>query len=285
MNTVYFLALFFFYARCGHSQYTPGTEALLHVSCPAEGKPTLAGDAKRDAEARNRAKRFIAKNTAPVLLTIASLRQLQLETDPNASHATRQLVPRHLRNLHAGALILSEGDRVSVTGYLHRAEEGSNSESVNCYGKDGRDIHLNVNATKSVTAYDEWTGVVIEVTPQVALPGYGRQDHVVMLHALQAVMLADLKILAIGSLAYDNEHEVNANKRHPNGTNPKRISLWELHPVLAFYVCPKAMTCDPETPEAKWQTLKNWRHAHPASRRGRPLNWTEDDICRPSATS
>jgi hypothetical protein len=67
-----------------------------------------------------------------------------------------------------------------------------------------------------VTAFDERTGVVIEVTSQVTLPGYGPSDHAAMLHALQAVMLGDLKVLAIGSLTYDNEHEVNDDKRHPN---------------------------------------------------------------------
>ena len=118
-----------------------------------------------------------------------------------------------------------------------------------------------------MTAYDEWTGVVIEVTPQVTLPGYGPADHAAMLHALQAVMLADLKVLTIGSLTYDNEHEVNADRRHPNGSSPKRISLWEIHPVLAVYVCPKGMTCDPGSPNVNWQMLYDWRHAHPGSSR------------------
>src|SRR3989442_354344 len=86
---------------------------------------------------------------------------------------------------------MSEGDRVSVTGYLHRAEEGSNSESVNCAGRDGRDIHLNLNKTKPVTEYNEWTGIVMEVAPQVPLPGWTSRDHVNVLHALQAVMAAD----------------------------------------------------------------------------------------------
>jgi hypothetical protein len=238
------------------------TASVLHASCPPGGRSLLTGDAKQDDEARNRAKRFIAKRTTPVLLTMADLRQLQRETDPDASWRVRLLVPRRLRDLHAGRRTVSEGDRVSLTGYLQLAEEGPNRESVNCDGRDGRDIHLNVNASKPVTAYDEWTGIVIEVTPQVPLPGYGPKDHVAMLHALQAVMLAHRKILAVGSLTYDNQHQVNADRRRPNGSSPKRISLWELHPVLAFYVCPKGLSCDPETPNVTWQTLKEFSDGH-----------------------
>jgi hypothetical protein len=70
-------------------------------------------------------------------------------------------------------------------------------------------------------------------------------------------------MLAIGSLTYDNEHQVNADKTHPRGTNPKRVSLWEVHPVLEFYVCPANATCDPQTPTAQWQTLRAWRDHHP----------------------
>jgi hypothetical protein len=227
----------------------------------------LAGEAKEDDEARNRAKRFIAKNTTPVLLTVADFRQLQLDTDPEASRVIRRFVPRHLRDLHVAGRTVSEGDRVSLSGYLQRVEEGPNDESVNCDGRDGRDIHLNVNTTKPVTAYDEWTGLVIEVAPQVPLPGYSFSDHAAMLRALRAVMLADLKVLAVGSLTYDNEHEVSADRLHPNGSNPKRSSLSEIHPVLELYVCPKGVTCDPAVPNVNWQTLGVWRRAHPGPNR------------------
>jgi hypothetical protein len=248
-------------------QPAPGTHAVDKPSCPAEGKSKLKGDSKKDDEARNLAKRFVAKSTTPVLLTIADLKALQHDTDPNAADHTHKFLPRALDNLHAGAHTLSEGDRVALTGYLHRAEEGSNSESVNCQGKDGRDIHLNLNKTKPITAFNEWTGIVLEAAPQVPLPGYTSADHKEVLHAFQAVLASDLPVLAIGSLTYDNAHQVNSDKNNPRGTNPKRISLWELHPVLKFYVCPKGDTCDPDTPNAKWQTLKDWQDANPAKKK------------------
>ncbi len=240
----------------------PGTEAVDKPSCPPEGKSKLKDDRKADDEARNLAKRYVAKDTPPVILSIADLKDLQADTDPQASIGVHKVLPRELKQKHAGTHLVSEGDRISVTGYLHRAEEGSNSESVNCAGKDGRDIHLNINKTKPVTEYNEWTGIVAEVAPQVLLPGWTSKDHAKVLKALQAVQAADLPVLAIGSLTYDNGHQVNSDKNHPKGTNPKRISLWEVHPVLEFYVCPKGKSCDPAASGPGWQALKKWSEEH-----------------------
>ncbi|HMD34697.1 MAG TPA: hypothetical protein VKH42_07010, partial [Vicinamibacterales bacterium] len=65
-----------------------------------------------------------------------------------------------------------------------------------------------------------------------------------------------LKVLVIGSLTYDNEHTL----KHVNG-QPKRISLWELHPVLEFYVCPSH--CDVTNKTDGWQELTIWAKANP----------------------
>lgn len=243
---------------------TPGTEAVDDPSCPAAGTTKLTGNRKTDDEQRNRAKRFIAQAAQPVSLSISDFAALQTDTDPNAAHAVKVFVPRNLTDKHAGAHTVSEGDRVGVTGFLQRAQDGSAAESVNCGGTDGQDIHLNINASKpSPPTFNEWTGIVVEVIPQVPLPGWAQTDRAAVLAALQAVRDQALPVLAIGSLTYDNEHEVNSDAAHPNGSNPKRISLWEIHPVLEFYVCPTGQSCDADTPSAKWQTLKAWRTANP----------------------
>jgi hypothetical protein len=242
----------------------PGTEAVDDPSCPAEGHSNRTGRAKQDDDLRNRAKRFIANATTPVVLSIADFKALQADTDPNAANHVQKVLPRTLTNKHAGSHTVSEGERVAVTGFLHRAEEGSAAESVNCAGSDGRDIHLNINEpTPNPPTFSEWTGVVVEVIPQAPLPGWTSADHSVVVSALQAVRDAALPVLAIGSLTYDNEHQVNSDKTHPRGTNPKRVSLWEVHPVLEFYVCPKAQSCDPTTPSTVWESLKEWRTKHP----------------------
>jgi len=45
-----------------------------------------------------------------------------------------------------------------------------------------------------------------------------------------------LQVLVRGQLMYDNKHVVNKDPQHDNG-QPKRFSLWEVHPVTEFYVC------------------------------------------------
>jgi hypothetical protein len=74
--------------------------------------------------------------------------------------------------------------------------------------------------------------------------------------ALKRVMAKKLKVLAIGSLTYDNEYTL----KHDGG-QPKRISLWELHPVLEFYVRPSH--CDVKDKTDNWQELSAWAQVNP----------------------
>ena len=69
------------------------------------------------------------------------------------------------------------------------------------------------------------------------------------------------QVLVIGGLTYDNEHMVNKNSAHPNGTQPKRMSLWEIHPITEFLVC-DVTSCDP-TKKSEWISLGAWKSRHP----------------------
>ena len=40
-----------------------------------------------------------------------------------------------------------------------------------------------------------------------------------------------------GQLFYDNKHRVNDDPDEVLGGEPKRASLWEVHPVTEFFVC------------------------------------------------
>jgi hypothetical protein len=71
-----------------------------------------------------------------------------------------------------------------------------------------------------------------------------------------------LQALLVGGLTYDNEHLVNKDRRNPIGGQPKRMSLWEIHPVTELYVCARADGCDPTIPD-QWTSLADWASAHP----------------------
>ena len=89
--------------------------------------------------------------------------------------------------------------------------------------------------------------------PQLPIGDYPVPGRTKAEAALTKAKKAKLQVLAVGSLTYDNEHIL----KHVNG-QPKRISLWELHPVLAFYVCPAAKTCDTTSTNGHWIELSLW---------------------------
>jgi hypothetical protein len=61
---------------------------------------------------------------------------------------------------------------------------------------------------------------------------------------LNSLHTDQVQVLVIGGLTYDNEHLVNADPQHPKGGQPKRLSLWEVHPITAFLLCTRTDGCD-----------------------------------------
>jgi hypothetical protein len=60
------------------------------------------------------------------------------------------------------------------------------------------------------------------------------------------------RILLRGQLIYDNVHTVNDNPDHPQGGQPKRFTLWEVHPISAIFECAlPSNACDPNS-EGDW---------------------------------
>ncbi len=236
-----------------------GSYAVDNASCPAVGEHTVHGALApyadtSDAGLRNMAKRHIPVGAVEVTLTIASFRTLQHDVDTkfaDAHHTKTTFHPNRdgLTRLSVNGDTLSEGRLVQLAAYLNGVRPQGN-ESVNCAGTDGDDIHLNVGPKGGT----EWGGVVVEMIPQLQRPaGWDAAT-------LKQVMDAKLQVLVLGGLTYDNEHLVNDDAAHPNGTQPKRVSLWEIHPVTGFYVC-AAGTCDPAKP-SEWTTLSSWAASH-----------------------
>ena len=138
-----------------------------------------------------------------------------------------------------------------MSAYVVKARD-EGSESVNCGGNDGTDIHVSVGPkTPNPSEYD---GIVAEMIPQVPRPAGW--------NTTTLNRLVGKQVLIVGGLSYDNEHFVNNDPTHPKGGQPKRFSLWEIHPITAFFVCPAGDGCDPAN-AADWQTLTAWATAHP----------------------
>jgi hypothetical protein len=75
--------------------------------------------------------------------------------------------------------------------------------------------------------------------------------------ALKAVRKQGLPVLVVVGLTFDNEHLVNDNPKKPKGGQPKRFSLWEIHPITGFFVCEQAGGCDPVAP-SQWTPFAAW---------------------------
>jgi hypothetical protein len=134
---------------------------------------------------------------------------------------------------------LGEGSRVRLVAFLSEGTPHPNTgESVNCNLKTeaNNDIHISITAKKNGSEFD---GIVVEMIPQDR-PDNWTADNVETLRG--EVLLIE------GALLYDNLHVVNADANNPLGGQPKRFSLWEIHPIASVKVCRKTTIseCDPD---------------------------------------
>jgi hypothetical protein len=152
--------------------------------------------------------------------------------DARTTKATFQPTRAALQNIATFDGKMSEGDLVRLSAYLVKAKE-----SVNCAGNDGTDVHISIGP-KGAT---EFEGIVAEMIPQLPRPGGWNSPTL--------NRLARKQVLLVGGLAYDNEHLVNDNPASPNGIQPKRFVLWEVHPITAFSCVRLGMAANPRNPE------------------------------------
>ena len=73
---------------------------------------------------------------------------------------------------------------------------------------------------------------------------------------LPAVKKEGRRLLIRGGLFYDSKHLVNTDENSTLSSQPKRFTLWEIHPISAVLVGNRPDNkCDPET-ATDWTPLK-----------------------------
>ena len=191
----------------------------------------------------NQLKRRVPEPGAPITVTFDTFSQLQTAAVELVDQGV-EIEPTDRELIKSGSLEttegkLGEGDRVRLVAFLSEGTPHANTgESVNCNLKteENNDIHISVTERKDGS---EFEGIVVEMIPQNR-PANWTSDNLDDLHG---------KVLLIeGALFYDNLHFVNDNAKHPLKGQPKRFSLWEIHPVTSMKVCKKgtANQCDPD---------------------------------------
>ena len=133
---------------------------------------------------------------------------------------------------------VGEGSKVRLTAFLSDGKPHANSgESVNCSlsGPTNNDFHISVTELPNASEFD---GLVVEMVPQ---------DRPSAWTLTNLAKLRKKMLLIEGGLFYDNLHFVNGDSQNPTpGGQPKRFSLWEIHPITSVKICKKANNqCDP----------------------------------------
>jgi hypothetical protein len=144
-----------------------------------------------------------------------------------------------IKSIETAQGTVGEGSRVRLVAFLSDGPPHSNTgESVNCNlrGESSNDIHIPVTETKNAS---EFESIVVEMIPQ---------DRPADLTSNNVETLRGKVLLIEGGLFYDNLHFANADAGNPMSGQPKRFSLWEIHPVTSVKVCHNLTVseCDPD---------------------------------------
>lgn len=217
---------------------------------PIDSACGLAGSGRQETN-QNEAKNNFCASGDPTPKSFDDLRKLQTQVanskninwgDKNT--ATRKKGPTVNR---APLQKMGEGQLVTVNGFVLIARQ-EGGESVNC-GKNVQDdaaYHdIHISLVPSADETNECNGIVVEMSPHHR-PSEWTAENVNKLHAAQT------PVRVTGDLLFDSSHEPCV---HGQGvpSNPKRFSLWEVHPIYKLEVC--TANCDGD---GQWVAFSDW---------------------------
>jgi len=150
---------------------------------------------------------------------------------------------------------ISEGNIVGLVGYLYFVQR-TGAESTNCglSRADETDFHVGIGFNRTIalglrdghTPSDverrrlQQTSMVVEVTPH-----YRAQYRPSWTYTfLRQYVGRQVKV--VGQLMLDNDHTVPDDNCAAPGADTGtcwRMTAWEIHPVIRFYVCTTAAAC------------------------------------------
>lgn len=236
----------------------PPTAAAASPPCApsldeCEVNGCAAADSKRGLF--NKAKNHQPTGTNARTLNFADMKSLQQQADTVVEQGTElnQEQRDSLSNFTVSTGKVSEGRLVKLAGFIAKGLDphANKSESVNCRLKTplNNDFHITL-ALKS--SHTEFQGVVVEMIPHDRPAEW-------TIEKLKKVKQNKLLVMAIGNLFYDNDHVVNADPTDDLAGQPKRFSLWEVHPITKFFVCQKPNNACSLTNTGQWTKLEDFQ--------------------------
>jgi hypothetical protein len=226
------------------------------VVSPSNPDPVAAGvfsHAKND---------FCADFSQPTLVTFDTLRKMQDQA--NAQGLTKRDLPDRSK-LHnffkVGSKNIGEGDAVRLVAWIRQAHisDCRTGETVNCNipGFASNDIHIVLmDPGSGGPGQDECSSATAEMSPHFRPATWSNLD----------LKTPNQNVVRFtGPLFFDNAHEPCAapftSTGKNAGLNPKRSSVWEVHPVYQFEVCANTnpKQCDPNSSDASlWVPYDKW---------------------------
>ncbi len=132
----------------------------------------------------------------------------------------------------------------------HRNIRASGGESVNCglKGFMNNDVHIPLVEDPDE---DEYSSIVVEPIPQEQPAGWTISE-------FRRLQKSRNKVMVYGQLFFDNAHLVRDDPDNEEGltSQPKRFTVWEIHPVSRLFECTKANDdCDPRV-VSDWKEIR-----------------------------
>jgi hypothetical protein len=225
-------------------------------------------DASTPGGMQNMAKNnFCATGTA-VTVTPDDLKQLQADAKTKGvTFGGEAEVPTDrsvLQGFDVGGKTVGEGTLVRMAVFIietHPADTTS-GESVNCKlaGAPMNDVHMAMGLKYGV---NECTSVTAEISPHFRPKAWSPVFKVGAKPAAKAATkpaaITKFPLRITGQLFFDASH-VPCTGGKPVGSNPKRQSLWEIHPIYAIEVCSKTTlaACSADD-DSVWTPLDQWK--------------------------
>ncbi len=240
-----------FTSSCSTPQLPSTTATVIDGLCGIAGTPA-SGEANQNQAKNN----FCAPGPAkPITIPDMVALQQKVQADKSINFGNKSSHPLSSKpgplKTRTAVAALGEGTEVVLEAYVLIARQ-EGSESVNC-GKTppnspaSYDIHISLAAGTSGQV--ECSGVVAEMIPHYRPASWNEADVV-------AVGAAHLPVRVTGQLFFDSSHSPCVSGVPVQG-DPSRATLWEIHPIYKFEVCP-AGTC---TGGTGWVPLEEWKAA------------------------
>lgn len=221
--------------------------ANIAVKRPIDADCGMTGDAKTPAlAAQDRAKNNFCVGGDPVLLTYEAYPKLQAAAEKalGANYKPPEDREPLFHMIEWKGQMIGEGTHVQLVAFVDRARysDVEKGESVNCNvsGDAANDVHIPLIQKQGD---EECTSVTAEMSPHFRPDSWTPSN---LNHLTVPIRVS-------GQLFFDAAHKPCSDGKVEN---PKRQSVWEIHPVYAVDVCVNKR-CDP-TRERDWQPLNEF---------------------------